>query len=304
MVLPDPLFERQEGPEQQPDQPSQLNQPDQLEDQSEQLPLLDQPEEQEHLKESEQPEQLDQLLDQSGQQLDQSDQQPGPSGISSHLLESVLQEENENETDTEEDQLPIIDKEIAHLTPAEIVQKFGGKAVYRLIFRHKHPKGILRGSGINALLQLNETAPLKHGSLALELGFTQGLLLNPSPGEGSTTYDVQTSATKTDAKSSKDGASSLTIEEYLQICKNHLSFTEAELEFASQLYTIVDGSGQTGVSVVSLEHHSALTVCPHSLGMEDHLQQLANFQMVRSHSYSHMYYSCGQVGSTELITAT
>ena len=144
------------------------------------------------------------------------------------------------------------------------------------------------GSGLGNLLQIDEAATLRHCRMDMNIGFQLGRLLEPLEEEGSTRKASRGSSEErfrvSSTKTSADG--DLSLEEYLVICRTHLDYPEADLQFASTLYEIVNDGGGMGVHVDKLQGHPRLVTMAHSFSLEYHIQMLLNFQVVSMHILS------------------
>ena len=74
----------------------------------------------------------------------------------------------------------------------------------------------------------------------------------------------------------------MTLDNYLNIGKNYLDFTDSDILFAQELYRIIDEGGDHGVQRLNLDTHSALTHLHHQHSLELHVQSLLNFDLVRN----------------------
>ena len=174
---------------------------------------------------------------------------PEGGGVTHQLLQSALEEEEESEDEANVETLV------------------------------QHPSSRVAGTGLSTLLQVDETAVLRHGSVVIELGLNCAKLLDPLPEEGTEAMKARWHRFKNDSDTVGEP---LSLEAYLSICETHLRFSEADVEFARMLYEVVDGSGERGVPMAKLRSSLILSSYGHHMfGLEDHIQSLLNFQMVR-----------------------
>ena len=136
--------------------------------------------------------------------------------------------------------------------------------------------GRFAGTGLSALLQVNETAVLRHGSVDIDIGLNWAKLLDPLPDENLKTRHFNSDVTVDD-----DVVDPMSLEEYLKICETHLQFSESDLDFVRVLYELVHASGERGVPLVELQTSPILNSFDHVLSVPDHIQSLLNFQMVK-----------------------
>ena len=168
-------------------------------------------------------------------------------GVTHQLLQSVLEEEEEVEDEAQSTE----------------TQPSGQQP------------GRFTGTGLSALLQVNETAVLRHGSVDIDIGLNWAKLLDPLPEEELTERKHNFTSDITD-----DVVDPLSLDEYLKICEAHLKFSESDLDFVRVLYEVVHASGGRGVPLVELQTSPILNSFDHVLSVPDHIQSLLNFQMV------------------------
>ena len=169
-------------------------------------------------------------------------------GVAHRLLQSVLEEEEE---------------ELENEAQSTETQPSGQQP------------GRFAGTGLSALLQVNESAVLRHGSVDIEVGLNWAKLLDPLPEENLKTKHFNSDVTV------DDDVDPLSLDEYVNICETHLQFSEADLDFVRVLYEVVHASGERGVPLVELQTSPILNSFDHVLGVPDHIQSLLNFQMVK-----------------------
>ena len=171
---------------------------------------------------------------------------PEEGGVTHQLLQSVLEEEEELEDEAQSTE----------------TQPSG-----------QHPSRFT-GTGLSALLQVNESAVLRHGSVEIEVGLNWAKHLDPLPEE-------ELEKHRFNWKDIDDVVvDPLSLDEYVNICETHLQFSEADLDFVRVLYEIVDASGERGVPLVELQTSPILSNFDHVLSVQDHIQSLLNFRMV------------------------
>lgn len=134
------------------------------------------------------------------------------------------------------------------------------------------------GSGLSTLLRVDENAVQNHGSMEVDLTLPCAALLSPLPDEQPPPELASWSASWRDTDSSFP--SPLSLEEYLNICWQHLNMAEEDQAFARALYEVVFQHGVRGVTVEALREHSSLVALSSSCSLEDHVQGLLNFEMV------------------------
>ena len=169
-------------------------------------------------------------------------------GVTHQLLQSVLEEEEELEDEPQSTE----------------TQPSG-----------QHPSRFT-GTGLSALLQVNENAVLRHGSVDIEVGLNWAKLLDPLPEEELNTRHFDSDDTIADDEDP------LSLDEYLNICETHLGFSESDLDFVRVLYEVVHASGERGVPLVELQTSPILNSFDHVVSVQDHIQSLLNFRMVNS----------------------
>ena len=150
--------------------------------------------------------------------------------------------------------------------------------------------------GINSLFNLG-AGVLRYESVDLTPGFSIGKLLNPIETSEETTSvksrledhpllgcalttrqtDSQQSSTLTES-----GGKSLSLEGYLVSVRNELGFIDSDVEFARTLYNVISSTGNFGIARQSLKTHPSLSGLVHQLSVNDHIQTLSNFEMVRN----------------------
>lgn len=185
-------------------------------------------------------------------------------GVTHQLLQSVLEEEEEVEDEAQSTE----------------TQSSGQQP------------GRFAGTGLSALLQVNESAVLRHGSVDIDIGLNWAKLLDPLPEEELTERKHSFTSDITD-----DVIDPLSLDEYLKICETHLGFSESDLDFVRVLYEVVDASGERGVPLVELQTSPILNSFDHVLSVQDHIQSLLNFRMVR-------YFLCTLLTSCGMPTFT
>ena len=136
--------------------------------------------------------------------------------------------------------------------------------------------GRFAGTGLSALLQVNESAVLRHGSVDIDIGLNWAKLLDPLPDENLKTRHFNSDVTVDD-----DVVDPMSLDEYLKICETHLGYSEADLDFVKVLYEVVHAGGERGVPLVELQTSPILNSFDHVLSVQDHMQSLLNFQMVK-----------------------
>lgn len=146
--------------------------------------------------------------------------------------------------------------------------------------------GRFTGTGLSALLQVHESAVLKHGSVDIEVGLNWAKLLDPLPDENLEKHRFNYKAMICD----DDVVDALSLDEYVNICETCLQFSEADLDFVRVLYEVVDASGERGVPLVELQTSPVLNSFEHVLSVQDHIQSLLNFRMVTYFSPYNIYY--------------
>ena len=169
-------------------------------------------------------------------------------GVTHQLLQSVLEEEEELEDEPQSTE----------------TQPSGQQP------------GRFTGTGLSALLQVNENAVLRHGSVDIEVGLNWPKLLDPLPEEELEKRKRSFTSDNTDDIVNDP----LSLDEYLKIGGTHLQFSEADLDFVRVLYEVVDASGERGVPLVELQTSPILNSFDHVLSVQDHIQSLLNFRMV------------------------
>ena len=173
---------------------------------------------------------------------------PEEGGVTHQLLQSVLEEEEELEDE-----------------PQSTETQPSGQQPSRFT-----------GTGLSALLQVNESAVLRHGSVDIEVGLNWAKLLDPLPEE-----EVEKRKHNFTSDNTDDNiVDPLSLDEYLKIGEAHLGFSEADLDFVRVLYEVVDASGERGVPLVELQTSPILNSFDHVLSVQDHIQSLLNFRMV------------------------
>ena len=183
---------------------------------------------------------------------------PEEGGVTHQLLQSVLEEEEELEDEPQSTE----------------TQPSG-----------QHPSRFT-GTGLSALLQVNESAVLRHVSVDIEVGLNWAKLLDPLPEEELEKRKHNFTSDNTD----DHDVDPLSLDEYLKICETHLQFSEADLDFVRVLYEVVDASGERGVPLVELQTSPILNSFDHVLSVQDHIQSLLNFRMVTYFSLCNIYY--------------
>ena len=148
--------------------------------------------------------------------------------------------------------------------------------------------GRFAGTGLSALLQVNESAVLRHGSVDIDIGLNWAKLLDPLPDENLKTRHFNSDVTVDD-----DVVDPMSLDEYLKICETHLGYSEADLDFVKVLYEVVHAGGERGVPLVELQTSPILNSFDHVLSVQDHIQSLLNFQMVKL--WPNVYCSCSLI---------
>ena len=138
------------------------------------------------------------------------------------------------------------------------------------------------GSGLSSLLQVSENSTQNHSSLKLDLDVPWPSLVSPLPDENpppsfASWYSSQTPGLH-DEEGKKDR--SLSLADYLLICRQHLLMSECDLQFSRAVYEVVEQQGERGVRLGDLREDDTLRSLPHSLSLDDHIQCLLNFEMV------------------------
>ena len=85
--------------------------------------------------------------------------------------------------------------------------------------------------------------------------------------------DSKHSSTSTEKPSSLQG--------YLVSVGKELGFSDSDVEFAVALHNVVSSSGKLGITKKSLKTHSSLSGLEHQLSVDERIQNLLNFEMVR-----------------------
>ena len=144
----------------------------------------------------------------------------------------------------------------------------------------RHPR-----TGMGTLLQITDNSTQNHGSLTLDLNLPWATLLDPLPEEQA----PPTSADWAEATPT-DTPTALLLPEYLALCRQHLSMSESELSFQTDLYGVIEERRDRGISWAELSGRGLLPLLPATgLTLTDHVQNLLNFEMVSENISTHTH---------------
>ena len=127
---------------------------------------------------------------------------------------------------------------------------------------------------------MNENSIQNHGSVKLDLDIPWARLISPLPDEAPPP-SLASWNTSPPSPDRETALPSLTLNTYLDMCRHHSIMTEHDLQFNRAVYEMIQRSGEKGVSVGTLRGHSSLHQMVHTLPLEEHIQWLLNFDMVR-----------------------
>ena len=124
---------------------------------------------------------------------------------------------------------------------------------------------------------MGEYSTQNHGSLTFDLDLPWFSLLDPLPDE---TPPASLARWAEETPPGSDTPKSpLSLDAYLNLCRDQLGMSEREVSFNSQLYHLVEEGGERGRGEEELR--SLLPLPPSSsLSLADHIQCLLNFEMV------------------------
>ena len=151
------------------------------------------------------------------------------------------------------------------------------------------------GSGINSLFNLG-AGVLRYGPIDLTPGFSVGRLLDPveeleamtSEKSSLESHPVLTSSSTAEQSNSQlsteteSTGKALSLEGYLVLVGKALGFSDSDVEFAIMLYNVISSTGTFGITRESLTTHTSLSGLAHQQSIDEHIQTLINFEMVRN----------------------
>ena len=79
----------------------------------------------------------------------------------------------------------------------------------------------------------------------------------------------------------ESGGEPSSLEGYLVSVGKELGLSDSDVEFAVVLHSMVSSSGKFGVIKESLKIHRSLSGLEHQLSIDEHIQNLINFEIVR-----------------------
>ena len=151
------------------------------------------------------------------------------------------------------------------------------------------------GKGFNALFNFG-AGVLRYCPVDLTPGFSVGKLLDPIPeSEQVTNVDSADSSFKSrhveadpftveqDHSSVRTDCAgkALSLQEYLTLIRTDLGFSESDVQFSRTLHDVISSGGKFGATRESLRTHTSLCGLEHQLNVNEHIQTLLNFKMVR-----------------------
>ncbi len=142
--------------------------------------------------------------------------------------------------------------------------------------------------GVSALFGVGG-GPIQYGHIKMEPALHVGKLIERAQNEQDMHLQPSEEKMEVELTADLEQPYELTISDYLTIAKTHLEFTDSDLDFARQLYCMIDEGAETGVQRSKLE---ADNTCSHHHSTDSHLQSLLNFGLVSSILYQSMWYVC------------
>ena len=133
---------------------------------------------------------------------------------------------------------------------------------------------------LSRLLHVDESATQNHCTMEMDLSLPVSSLLSPLPHEQPHPLldSWYSSRTYTDRHMASCAPPSLA--DYLEICKNHLMMSAADVAYNHALYEAIVCAQDTGIVEDTLGSHPSLAAMSSSLSLQDHIQCLLNFEMV------------------------
>ena len=137
---------------------------------------------------------------------------------------------------------------------------------------------------------------MRYGFVELDPALSRGKLLECVPHREDNTCGghIEESCTRykshlTDLSTNQTTSASsrfeqLSIDAYVTICKEQMKYADSDILFTRQLYQFINDSGSNGVQRSSLNGHMALCHVRCTLSLEEHIQFMLNFEMVRTDS--------------------
>ena len=144
------------------------------------------------------------------------------------------------------------------------------------------------GGGLRVLFQVG-AGLMNYGYLEVEPSLNIGSLLETEEAL-SLTWSEKGSESRDEVAlktSASDGI--LSLQGFLNICKDHLNYSEADVHFSKKLYEVIHSHGDNGVPRSSVKSHPELCFLDHELSLEQHIQALLNMEMVRRKTYIFTY---------------
>ncbi len=137
--------------------------------------------------------------------------------------------------------------------------------------------------GVSTLFGVGAGA-VRHGYVEVEPSVCVGKLIECTQNEqdGRLQPSEENMEEESTAQLGKSYQNNMSLDNYLNIGKNYLDFTDSDILFARELYRIIDEGGDPGVQSSNLEAHSALTHLHHHHSIKLHVQSLLNFNLVRN----------------------
>ena len=209
------------------------------------------------------------------------------------LVKTAMKEaELERGTDSDDDEDPTME-----FGEGGALEELGGAGASSQVAMGTTALRYRGGSGINSLFNLG-AGVLRHGPIKLTPGLSVAKLSDPITSDsekmtkelkGTTSVDpvltCSSTAEQTDSKHSstltEDDGKRSSLEGYLVSVGKQLGFCDSDVEFAVALHNVVSSSGKFGITKESLRTHSSLSGLEHQLSINEHIQNLLNFEMVR-----------------------
>jgi len=145
----------------------------------------------------------------------------------------------------------------------------------------------MRG-GVSALFGIGQ-GPMVHGHVDLHPVINIGQLFEHAqstqdglPEQGIEKMDTDTSPKENFWQSISEPVvnTKSSFEQFLKIAEIHLKFDENDLHYVRELHRLIDEGGTAGVQRSSLVSNQLLSGLQSSLGLDDHLQTMLNFNTV------------------------
>ena len=202
------------------------------------------------------------------------------------FIKTALKEAERGANSDEEDAMEFEEEEEgSHPTEegAAASQSLSAAAKYRGIGAlFNFGAGVLRYSHVDlvpgfSIGKLLEPIPDPERANVIDSASQEGVLLST---DSSRTKQSSIEHSTVESSNGSDGGKMLTLEDYLVLVERELGFSSDDVEFARQLYNLIEAGERWGVERELLCTHTSLRSLAHQMSLEDHIQTLLNFEMV------------------------